>query len=276
MAAIELEDEFGDIIGKARLGLRRSLEETAKDAGLPTDLLRDFENYERSPNRDETGKVASALQLDGERLWAIASGKWAPAEEPEDADPDARVIRLMNYVGGWPVFSFLLVCKKTNACAIVDTAAHPEQIIETAEREELNPSLILLTHGHADHVEGVDALQKRFKVPVVMGEDMKPPRHLGETAHLAEGETVHVGELTVKMMKTPGHSEGCVTFLCGSLAIIGDVIFSGSIGKPNRSYEQSRASAAKLLALPDNTRLYPGHGPSTTVGEEKAHNPFFA
>ena len=275
MAVIELEDEFGDIIGKARMGLGWSLAQAAEAGGVSEAQLRAFENYERNPNEEEARAVGNGLKLNGGRLWKIASGEWTPNEEPEDIDDQAQVVRLMNHVGGYPVFSFLLVCKETNECAIVDTAAHPQQIIEVVSERKLRPALILLTHGHADHVVGVETLQKRYQVPVVMGEDLETPPGLDETVQLGEGGTCEVGKLQIRALKTPGHSDACITFVCGSVALIGDVIFSGSIGKPGHSYEASRASAAKVLALPPDTRLYPGHGPSTTVAEEKAHNPFF-
>jgi len=149
-------------------------------------------------------------------------------------------------------------------------------VLAAVESHALNVQAILLTHDHADHVEGVGAVQKEFGAPVILGEDMALPSDVGEHFRLGESDTYRIGELDVKMMKTPGHSAGCVTFVAGGVALIGDLIFAGSMGKPNYSFEASKASVAKLFQLPDPTRLYPGHGPSTTIGEEKAHNPFLA
>ena len=159
---------------------------------------------------------------------------------------------------------------------VVDTAAAPDQIIETIKAKGLKPAAIFLTHDHGDHIEGVDQVYAAFNVPTVMGEDMDAPKGLGKVVKMGERDSYKLGNLDVRLLKTPGHTTHCVTFVTGSVALSGDVIFAGSIGKPNISYDQVLSSNRdKVFSLPDNTRLFPGHGPSTTVGEEKAHNPFF-
>ncbi|MBT3268910.1 MBL fold metallo-hydrolase [Candidatus Poribacteria bacterium] len=276
MPAIALEDEFGDIIGKARAGRGKSLSAVAAESGVSEADLRALESYERPPSEDEANAIAEAVGLDGPRLYAIATESWAPDEEPALVDPAADVIRLQNFVGGYPVFCYILVCRKTRSAAVVDTAADPDKVLQAVKSAGLKPQAILLTHGHADHVEGVEQVQKTLGVPVVLSEDMGVPAGVGEHFKLGEGDTYRIGDLDVRMLKTPGHSEGCCTFVTGGVAIMGDLIFAGSMGKPNYSFEASMSSVEKLFELPDSTRLYPGHGPSTTIGEEKAHNPFLA
>ena len=276
MPTIALEDEFGDIIGKARAGMGKSLSAVAAEAGIAEGELRALESYERAPSTEENAAIAKAVGLDADRLYAIATEAWAPEDEPGVVDADADVIRLQNFVGGYPVFSYILVCRKTKSAAVIDTAAAPEQALDAVKEHGLNAQAILLTHEHADHVEGVDAVQQALKVPAVLGEDMRPPRGVGEHFRLGDDDTYRVGSLDVRVLTTPGHSKGCVTFASGGIAFIGDLIFAGSMGKPNYSFEASHASVEKLFALSDATRLYPGHGPSTTIAEEKAHNPFLA
>ena len=276
MAVIGLEDEFGDIVGKARAGLGKSLSAVAAGSGVSESDLRALESYERLPTAGEASAIASVLGLDANRLYDIATEAWAPAEEPDGVDPAADVIRIQNLVGGYPVFCYVLVCRKTKSAAVVDTAAAPEKVLAAVKRHGVTVSAILLTHDHGDHVEGVGRVQSELGVPVVFGDDMLAPAGVDEHFQLGDGDTYRVGDVDVRMMKTPGHSAGCVTFVSGAIAFIGDVIFAGSIGGPNFSFDASMSSVAKLFELPDTTRLYPGHGPSTTIGEERAHNPFLA
>jgi glyoxylase-like metal-dependent hydrolase (beta-lactamase superfamily II) len=276
MAAIALEDEFGDIIGKARAGRGKSLSAVAAESGVSEADLSALESYARPPSEDEAAAIAVAVGLDGPRLYAIATESWAPDAEPALVDSAVDIIRLQNFVGGYPVFCYILVCRRTRSAAVVDTAADPDRALDAVKSNGLNPQAIFLTHGHGDHVEGVDQVQGALDVPVIFSEDMDAPAGIGEHFRLGDGDTYRIGDLDVRMLKTPGHSQGCATFATGGIAFIGDLIFAGSMGKPNHSFEASMSSVAKLFELPDATRLYPGHGPSTTIGEEKAHNPFLA
>jgi len=276
MAAIPLEDEFADIIAKARFGLGKTVGDVSKASGVSDGDIRALENYERPPTEAEVRAIAAAVELHPGRLLAIANDTWSPKEEAIDGDEHAQVVRLKNFVGGYPVYSYLLVCRRTGEVAIVDTAADAEQAMTAVRERKLTPTAILVTHGHADHVEGLDDIQSAFDVPVVLGEDLSPPPGVDDSVKLREGDTYSIGKLDVHLLKTPGHSAGCATFVAGSVALCGDVIFAGSVGRPNHSYPAIRSSIVdKLFALPDSTRLYAGHGPSTTVGEEKSHNPFF-
>ena len=275
-ASIPLEDEFGDIIAKARFGLKRSPRSVALEAGIAESVLTSLENYERKPSRDEAVAIAKALGLNGERVYAVATGAYHPKDETTDGDDDAQVIRLTTDTGMFTVHSYLLVCRATGETAIVDTAANGRQALDAIRERGLQPRLILLTHGHGDHIDEVDLVQRETRVPVIAGKKLDTPKGVDPIERLADGESVEVGNLRITLRDTPGHTPACVTFVSGKSAFSGDVIFAGSLGRGNFSYDAVRNSAKNVvLSLPDDTRIHPGHGPSTTVGEEKAHNPFF-
>jgi len=274
--SLPLEDEFGDIIAKARFGLKRSPRSVALEAGIAESVLTALENYERKPSREEAFALAKALGLNGERLYAIATGAYRPKDEPADGDETAQVIRLTTDTGMFKVHSYLLVCRATGETAIVDTAANSRQVLDALHQRRLRPRFILLTHGHEDHIAEVDIVQRETGVPVLAGRKLETPPGVDRMERLADGQSVAVGKLHVTLRDTPGHTPACVTFVSGKSAFCGDVLFAGSLGRGNFSYDAVRNSAKNVLfSLPDDTRLYPGHGPSTTVGEEKAHNPFF-
>lgn len=275
-ASLPLEDEFGDIIGKARFGLKRSPRSVALEAGIAESVLTSLENYERKPSREEALAIAKALGLNGERAYAVATGAYHPKDEPSDGDDSAQVIRLSTDTGMFTVHSYLLVCRATGETAIVDTAANGRQALDAIRERGLQPRLILLTHGHGDHIDEVDLVQRETRVPVIAGKKLDTPNGVDQIERLDDGESVEIGQLRVSLRTTPGHTPACVTFVSGKSAFSGDVIFAGSLGRGNFSYDAVRNSAKNVvLSLPDDTRIYPGHGPSTTVGEEKAHNPFF-
>jgi len=273
---IPLEDEFGDIIAKARFGLKRSTAHVALSAGVAEGALRSLEGYERQPSDREVAGIATALGLNADRLAAVVNGSWRPEDEPMDGDAQSQVVRLLNYVGGYPVFSYLLACRRTKQAVAIDTAADGEQVLREAQQRGLALQAVLLTHGHGDHVEDVAMVQERAGIPVVMGPTLPIPSGVQSMERIGDGETYSVGDVSIELRRTPGHTPDCVTYVSGKVAISGDVLFAGSLGRANFSYDAIRESVrTRLFTLSDDTRIYPGHGPSTTVGEEKAHNPFF-
>ena len=274
--AYQLEDEFGDIIGKARRGNGLSLSRVASQAGITERQLSQMESYTLKPTEDEVHKIADALGLDGRKLADIAMERWAPAPVPPQLDEALDVERISGDVGGYPVNAYLLICKATKQAAIIDTAAHPNLILERINDIGVNPTVILLTHSHGDHSDGLSELERATNCPTYIHANEPKPRSSQQFRTLNHGDEVSVGELTVKTLDTPGHTPGGCSFYADSVAAVGDAIFAGSVGGPKISYEDEITSVRDhLLSLPDEVRLFPGHGPSTTVGEEKAHNPFF-
>ena len=184
-------------------------------------------------------------------------------------------------------------------CVVVDPGFGPQQLIAELERLELVPALILLTHGHVDHIAGNVGLRKKWpELPIVIGVDDAPmltdaKLNLSGLGGLSvysppadrlvkEGETVTAVGLEFHVLDIPGHSPGHVVYVLKGespiLVLGGDVLFQGSIGRtdfPGGNAPQLISGIrGKLFRLPDDTIVYPGHGEPTTVGEERRTNPF--
>jgi hydroxyacylglutathione hydrolase len=193
----------------------------------------------------------------------------------------------------------ILSCSDTREAVIVDPGGDSEKIIEAIEQKKLQCSAIWLTHSHLDHCAGVAALLEVYKVPLIGHREEAPLRArvssiagmyglpAGEwpdcpepTKYISGGETLAVGNVKAKVLYTPGHSPGHVSFYFEQegLVVSGDALFAGSIGRtdlPGGNHEQLLASIRReLLGLPDSTRVLSGHGPDTTVGAERVSNPY--
>ena len=274
--AYTLEDEFGDIIGKARRGQNLSHSEIATAAGITEAELARMEKYTLKPTETQVFRLAEVLNLDGTKLLDIATEQWEPKPPQQTDSANLEVITISAPVGGWPVNAYLLICKATDDAAIIDTAAHPDLILEQLDARPVNPTTILLTHAHSDHTDGLSQLQTETGCETYIHQNEPKPRSNKKLREVAHGDVLSVGELMVSVVNTPGHTPGGCSFLTQNVGFVGDAIFAGSVGGPNISYQDEIESVRdNLLSLPDSVRLFPGHGPSTTVGEEKRHNPFF-
>lgn len=274
--AYTLEDEFGDIIGKARRGQGLTLVQTATAAGIPESQLSGMEQYTVQPTETQVYRLAEVLNLDGAKLLDIATERWIPNPAESSGNPVLDVVTISAPVGGWPVNAYLLICKATEEAAIVDTAAHPRLILEQLDARNVQPTAILLTHAHRDHADGLPQLQQTTGAPAYIHKNEPKPQSAQPLKQVEHGDVLTVGELMVTVVDTPGHTPGGCSFLTQTAAFVGDAIFAGSVGGPNISYDDELDSVRdNLLSLADDVRLFPGHGPATTVGEEKAHNPFF-
>ncbi len=165
----------------------------------------------------------------------------------------------------------------------LETESEAEQIYSYIADAELTVKFTVNTHGHEDHVVGNAMLQERFKVPICIHrldaayiEPQKKPQ-FPATIILEEGSPIQFGNETLKVMHTPGHTPGSICLLGEKLIFTGDTLFAGGIGRtdfPGGSGKAMQASLEKLMNLPDNFLIYPGHGPSSIMGEEKRVNPF--
>ncbi|WP_028874566.1 MBL fold metallo-hydrolase [Tepidiphilus margaritifer] len=192
----------------------------------------------------------------------------------------------------------LLWCDRTGEAAVIDPGGDLERIEEAIRTRNLNVRQILLTHGHIDHAAGAPELARRLGgIPIIgpQEEERFWLQALPEQARtfgfgkaeaflpdqwLEEGDTVSVGEHALEVLHVPGHTPGHVVYFAPDerLAFVGDVLFAGSIGRtdfPRGNHRQLITGIlTKLLPLGDDVRFVPGHGPMSTFGEERAHNPF--
>jgi hydroxyacylglutathione hydrolase len=269
--AIPLEDNVGDIIGKAQRGLRIAESELATRAGLSSEQLREL----RAGKFEETvlRAIAPILNLDAAALVDLARDNWKP-DKLENFDGLAQ---FTSDYSGMAVNSYLLWDPETKHAAAFDTGADCAEMLRRATRENLSIKLILLTHAHPDHVADLPAL--REKTGAHVHAPVREPVPGAEP--IEEDKKFRVGKIDIEARLTWGHSPGGITFvtigLARPIAIVGDSLFAGSMGGGNVSYNDAvKNNLEKILTLPDETIICPGHGPITSVGEEKRHNPFFA
>jgi hydroxyacylglutathione hydrolase len=270
-----LEDELGDVLEKSRDGKGWTQSDLAHASGLSASEISRMERYEYVPDDSVLKNLAKVLGLHAPSLIAVAKGTWSPKAIELDPGP-FDIVCLDLFVGTYPVKCYLLICKSTKATAVIDTGGNPEAIIKKAKELKLQPEKILLTHAHFDHAGGLGLLDKTYNCPTWI--DKKEPAVSGsrDLRFLQDGETIKLGNLNIEVLFTPGHTSGGVSYKIHDSVFSGDAIFAGSMGRANSSWSELYNSITqKLLTLPDHTRLLPGHGPATTVGEEKRHNPFF-
>jgi hydroxyacylglutathione hydrolase len=269
--AIPLEDNFTDVIGKAQRGLRISDSELAQNAGLSQAQIRKLR--EGKIDNEALKKIAPVLRLDAEALIELAAGKWKP-DKLENFDGLAQ---FTTDYGGMAVNSYLIWDLESKNAAAFDTGADCRDILRLATRENLSIKLILLTHAHSDHVADLPRLREETAAQVYA-----PAREpVPGAERVEEGKRFRLGKINIDTRLTWGHSPGGITYIVHGLArpiaIVGDSLFAGSMGGGNVSYDDAlRNNLEKILTLLNETIICPGHGPITTVGEEKKHNPFFA
>ena len=178
-------------------------------------------------------------------------------------------------------------CQETQDAIIIDPGldapSEAEQIFRYVDEETLKVKFIVNTHGHPDHVRGDSILKKKYSVPIcIHAYDAHFINALGGTISpasiLLEDEAlVKFGKVTLKVMHTPGHTPGSISLVGEKLVFTGDTLFAGGIGRTDfigGSDRDMRLSLEKLLRLPDNYVVYPGHGATSVIGEEKRVNPF--
>ncbi|MDZ7295245.1 MAG: MBL fold metallo-hydrolase [candidate division KSB1 bacterium] len=189
---------------------------------------------------------------------------------------------------------YLVGCEETHTGAIIDPGDEPELLVAELQRLGLRLRAILLTHGHIDHVSAVPAIARKTGASVYAhrGEakvldtlslqarlfGLPEPEAVVVNTWLADGDEVEVGSLLFRVVHTPGHTPGSICFLHDHVLFSGDTLFRESVGRtdlPGGSYRDlSRSIKNKLLVLPDEFRVLPGHGEATTIGDERRLNPY--
>ncbi len=197
-------------------------------------------------------------------------------------------------VGPLAVNCCIISCPQTHQAAVVDPGDDAEKILRFLSSRTLKVSCILLTHGHFDHIGAAAELQRKTGAAIYAHREELPlieaaadqaalfglsaPAPFRVDVTVEEGDRISLGELEAAVLHTPGHSPGSVSYVMEKQVFVGDVLFSRSIGRTDLfggDYELLlRSIREKLLVLPDETEVYSGHGPLTTIGREKKYNPF--
>lgn len=250
-----LEDDFSDIIRKARFGLSLQLPDVARAAGVAMERLQALEAAQVEPQEEEVLTLARVLGLRASALVDIAFGRYSPAVSAGPVNavhvPDGNAFAYALEIGG--------------ARVAVDAGGSVPQMRRALAGA---PDAVFLTHGHADHVAALAELRGSaavFAHPALAS-------RLPGVRSLQDGEEVF--GLTVRF--APGHSADMLTLVGDGVAFVGDTLFAGSLGRAQtaQNYQELLASARRILALPGETLLFCGHGPVTRVAEERVHNAF--
>lgn len=195
-------------------------------------------------------------------------------------------------LGEIAVNSYLLWDEKTKEAVCIDPGRPVNELIGVVKEKGLRLARILLTHGHADHIAGVEEVKNATgasvsahsaAAPMLANPALNLSQLFGAELEiypdilLADGDIISIGNVLLKVRHTPGHSPGGIALLGPELVFAGDLIFAGSVGRtdlPGGDQKTLMQSLKKLMKLPDETRILPGHGPATTVGQERLTNPF--
>jgi glyoxylase-like metal-dependent hydrolase (beta-lactamase superfamily II) len=275
---MNLEDHLGDIISKARAMGHVSEPVAAGAAGISEKELSALEETGNAGNlKINFAALGKAVGLNPQKLEGIARG-WLPQKKDLSIWRELRTFTTAD-ADGTTVNSFLVWDEVQRDAALFDTGVDATPILNCITENQLTLRHIFITHSHWDHVEVLPKIREAWpKAKVHTSSKNAPVDQRNKSS-----EIVHLGGLRITHRETPGHAEDGVTYLVGNwqedaphVAIVGDTIFAGSMGRGNPDFNLARQKVREqILTLPPETLLCPGHGPLTTVAEEREHNPFF-
>jgi glyoxylase-like metal-dependent hydrolase (beta-lactamase superfamily II) len=269
MGSIPLEDNFGDIVGKAQRGLKLSDADLASRAGISTEALAKVKGGE--VDEATLRKVAPILNLAADALVQSAKKEWYP--------PAFQVNGLAQFntvYEDMTVNSYLAWDPKSKEGVAFDTGTDSAPLLALAKERGVTIKLILLTHTHPDHIADLARLKKETGAPAHVC-SLEP---VSGAEGFSAGKSFQAGALKIESRQTSGHSKGGITFVVSGLerpvAVVGDALFAGSMGGGMISWDDAlNNNRMHIFSLPDDTVICPGHGPLTTVREEKRNNPFY-
>lgn len=269
--SIPLEDLFNDVIAKAQRGQNIDDAALAAKAGVSVEAVA----AAKAGTVDAALllKIAPHLGLHGPSLVTMARNDWHP-----EAAALAGLAQFNTSYHDMTVNAYIVWDAQTKNAVAFDTGADASPMIDFIEKNGLNLSLIFLTHTHPDHILDIKKLSADGAVAAFVHE--RESCDGAQIFKLGETECWETGGLKIEPRSTWGHSKGGITYVVSGLerpvAVVGDALFASSMGGGMVSYADALATNRKeIFSLPANTVICPGHGPLTTVEEEKAHNPFY-
>ncbi len=273
---IALEDDPSDILRKASRGVGLDPAELARRTGLEVRAIQAWLKGDGVPNDDQARAVAVVLRLDPGKFADAAARRWYPGAE---MPPDVR----HHPHDPHPSNGYLFFLQDGKTAALIDPAGIPRTLLNAVNEGPYALRYILVTHKHADHCDATADVARAFPdAQIVMHRaDVHAIGSLSSKAiPVKDGDDLPFGDdASIRMLHTPGHTDGSSCFLFRSTLFSGDTLFAGSVGgifADVSTYDDLLASVRfKLFALNDETVVMPGHGPPTTIAQEKAHNPFF-
>lgn len=273
---MNLEDHLGDIIRKARAMSNVSAAAAARAAGLGEAELAALEETGVISRRPNLEALAGLIGLNAQKLAGIAHG-WLPAAKDLGVWRELRMFTTAD--GNLSVNCYLVWDEVARDAALFDTGLDAKPVLDCLEENQLMLRHVFITHSHYDHIEALGAIRAAWPKARLHSSIRGAPA----AQRNQPDEVIPLGSLRVTHRETPGHAEDGVTYVVGNwpqdappVAVVGDAIFAGSMGRGNQSWELARQKVREqILKLPAETLLCPGHGPLTSVAGEQAHNPFF-
>jgi len=275
---LPLEDTFGDILRKAMRGVGAGTVQLAGSTGISPAAIEDWLKDDGAGDDEQAQRLAAALRLDGKKLADSAAQRWYPRtiERPDvSRHQQESQVRSNGYV---------FFRQDNRRAALVDPAGKPQKLLGILRDGGYDLEYILITHKHDDHCDAAsDVAQAYPNAQIVMHQlDVHAIGALANRAlPVRDGAELPFGGngATIRMLHTPGHTDGSSCYLYEGALFSGDTLFAASVGGAYgdaSTYDDILQSIrAKLLTLPEDTVVMPGHGPPSTIALELAHNPFF-
>src|SRR3954469_11287661 len=273
---MNLEDHAGDVIRKARAMVNVSAADAAQAAGVTESELAALEESGQTAAKPNIDALGHLLHANPEKLKRLVAD-WKPAEKDLGLWRELRCVTTT--AKEITVNCYLLWDEVSRKAALFDTGWEAKPILKLAQENQLLLRHLFITHTHEDHIAALAKIREAFpKVRLHSSSKNAPVDQRNR-----KNDFIHLGSLRITNRDTPGHAEEGMTYIIGTwpedaphVAIVGDAIFAGSMGRGNQSWELARQKVRdQILSLPPETLICPGHGPLTTVLEEKEHNPFF-
>lgn len=270
-----LEDEFSDVLTKAMRGTGITVAMLARATGLKAEDIVAWAAGRSVPSEDAARAIAGVLHLDPGKFADAAAQRWHP---DAIALPDVR----HHPQNPHPSNGYVFFLDGGKRAALIDPAGIAANLLRILRDGQYHLEYILITHKHRDHCDATADIAANFpQAKIVMHDaDVFAIGPLADKAiRVKDGQELPFGDVRIRMLHTPGHTDGSSSYLFKATIFTGDTLFAGSVGGAfgdATTYEDILNSVrSKIFTLPDDTVLMPGHGPPSKVAWEKAHNPFF-